>query len=271
MKRLGCAIGVFAVACASVFGAEEWKLVWADEFDQPNGSAPDGTNWVYDLGGDGWGNNELESYTDRRENSRIEDGLLIIEARREGFKGKDGKARDYTSARLKTLGKQSWKYGRIEARMKLPRGQGIWPAFWMMGDDVEKAGWPDCGEIDIMEHIGKEPAKVHGTIHGPGYSGAGGIGGSYTLPNGKLIADDFHVFAIEWQTNKITWFIDDHAYFSVRPERLPAGKKWAYDHPHFILLNLAVGGNWPGNPNASTEFPQRLVVEYVRVYERSKR
>jgi beta-glucanase (GH16 family) len=268
MKLLLSALAIFAAACGPVFGAEQWKLVWADEFDQPNGSAPNPTNWVYDLGGDGWGNNELQSYTDRRVNSRIENGQLIIEALGEKFTGKDRKPRDYTSARLKTLGKQSWAYGRIEARMKLPRGQGMWPAFWMMGADIHKLGWPTAGEIDIMENIGKEPGIVHGTIHGPGYSGSGGIGGSYTLPDGEAIADDFHVFAIEWHTNKITWFLDDHAYFTVTPEKLPAGKKWVYDHPHFILLNLAVGGHWPGNPNSTTQFPQRLAVDYVRVYER---
>jgi len=210
----------------------------------------------------------LESYTDRRANSRIENGHLVIEALQEEFAGKDGKKRDYTSARLKTLGKQSWAYGRIEARMKLPRGQGVWPAFWMMGDDIGVKGWPTAGEIDIMENIGKEPGTVHGTIHGPGYSGPGGIGGPYTLSNGKVFAEDFHLFAIEWETNKITWFVDDHAYFSVTPEKLPAGKKWVYDHPHFILLNLAIGGHWPGNPNETTKFPQQLLIDYVRVYSR---
>jgi beta-glucanase (GH16 family) len=259
---------MFALAFPSAFAGEGWRLVWSDEFDQPNGSAPNPTNWVYDLGGNGWGNAELEGYTDRRENSRIENGNLVIEAREEKFTGKDGKPRNYTSARLKTLGKQSWAYGRIEARMKLPRGQGVWPAFWMMGDDIRKAGWPSAGEIDIMENIGKEPATVHGTIHGPGYSGPGGIGAPYKIPNAKPLADDFHIFAIEWETNRITWFLDDHAYFSVTPEKLPPGKKWVYDHPHFILLNLAIGGHWPGNPDSSTKFPQQLLIDYVRVYRR---
>lgn len=166
MKFLICLLAF----CFSANGAEVWKLTWADEFDQPNGSAPNPTNWVYDLCGNGRGNNELEAYTDRRANSRIENGQLVIEALPEKFKGKDGKERDYTSARLKSLGKQAWKYGRIEARMKLPRGQGIWPAFWMMGDDVRKAGRPTCGEIDIIENIVKEPSMVRGTIHGPGGS-----------------------------------------------------------------------------------------------------
>jgi beta-glucanase (GH16 family) len=259
---------LLVVSALEVFAADQLKLVWSEEFDQPDGSAPNATNWVYDLGGNGWGNNELQTYTDRRENSRIESGMLVIEAKQEKFAGKDGKEREFTSARLKTLGKQSWTYGRIEARMKLPKGQGIWPAFWMMGDDVRKAGWPRCGEIDIMEHIGKEPRQVHGTVHGPGYSGAGGIGKGYTLPDRKPVADDFHTFAIDWEKDKITWLVDGNAYFTLRADQLPAGKKWVFDHPHFILMNLAVGGNWPGKPDATTAFPQRLVVDYVRAYAR---
>ena len=260
------AIAALAATSLPASADEDWKLIWSDEFDAPNDSAPNPTNWVYDLGGNGWGNNELQTYTDRRANSRIENGMLIIEALKEKFTGKDGKERDYTSARLKTLGKQSWTYGRIEARMKLPQGQGIWPAFWMMGDDVNKVGWPRCGEIDIMEHIGKEPAKVFGTIHGPGYSGAKGIGGNFTFPDARKLADDFHTFAIEWQTNKIDWLIDGHRYFTITPEKLPAGQKWVFDKPHFILLNLAIGGNWPGMPDATTALPQKLIVDYVRVF-----
>lgn len=267
MKRYYMLAGVFLGILSSAHAQPTpgWRLVWADEFQQPNGSAPPATNWVFELGGRGWGNNELQTYTDRSENVRIEDGMLVIEARKEDFAGKDKVARHYTSGRLKTLGKQAWKYGRIEARMKLPKGQGIWPAFWMMGDDVSKVGWPRCGEIDIMENIGKEPEIVHGTIHGPGYSGAGGIGGS--RKTGAPLAGDFHLFAIEWTTNQIRWLLDGQEYFKVTPEKLPAGKTWVYDKPHFILLNLAVGGHWPGNPDASTDFPQKLLVDYVRVYQ----
>lgn len=252
----------------SVRAADQWKLVWSDEFDQPNGSAPNATNWVYDVGGGGWGNNELQSYTDRRENSRVENGMLVLEAKQEKLTGKDGKEREFTSARLKTLGKHSWTYGRIEARMKLPRGQGIWPAFWMLGDDITKVGWPRCGEIDIVEHIGKEPTKIHGTIHGPGYSGANGIGKPYTLPDGKAAAEDFHVFAVDWEKDKIAWSIDGTTYFTLTADKLPAGTKWVFDHPHFILLNLAVGGNWPGKPDETTVFPQQFLIDYVRVYAR---
>jgi beta-glucanase (GH16 family) len=155
----------------------QWQRSWSDEFDSADGSRPDPSRWVYDPGGNGWGNEELETYTDRAENSRIEGGALVITARAEKFTGADGFPRDYTSARIKTLGRFSQLYGRFEARIKIPRGQGIWPAFWMMGVNIDTRGWPDDGEVDIMENIGREPTTVHGTFHGPGYSGAGGIGG----------------------------------------------------------------------------------------------
>ena len=246
-----------------------WQLAWSDEFDQPDGSAPSSTNWVYDLGGGGWGNQELETYTNRRVNSRIEGGALVIEAREESFTGTDHIARDYTSARLKTQGRAAWVYGRIEARMKLPYGQGIWPAFWLLGTNISTTGWPGCGEVDIMENIGREPSTVHATLHGPGYSGGKGIGTGKTLPGGQKLSDAFHVYSIEWETNRIRWFFDDQLYFTVTPAQLPTDAKWVFDHPHFIILNLAVGGGWPGNPDGTTVFPQRLVVDYVRVYKPS--
>ena len=242
---------------------QDWKLVWSDEFNQAEGSAPDASKWSYEMGGNGWGNNELEYYTDRTNNVRIEDGKLVIEARAEAFSGKN-----YTSARLLTKGKWSWTYGRIEARIKIPRGQGIWPAFWMLGTNIGAAGWPACGEIDIMENIGREPALIHGTVHGPGYSGSGGIGGPAALPGGAVFADGFHVYAIECESNRISWFVDDQPYFNLTPARLPQKAQWGFNQPKFLLLNLAVGGAWPGNPNAETTFPQRLVVDYVRIYDK---
>jgi beta-glucanase (GH16 family) len=223
---------------------------------------------VYDLGGGGWGNNELQTYTNRRVNSRIERGQLVIEARRESFTGTDGKSREYTSARLKTLGRFATTYGRVEARIQVPRGQGIWPAFWMLGTNIASVGWPACGEIDIMENIGREPYTVHGTLHGPGYSGGSGIGGTFKLPGGGRFADGFHVFATEWEPDRIRWFVDGQLFFTANRKSLPAKAKWVFDQPMFILLNLAVGGNWPGNPDATTSFPQRLLVDYVRVYGR---
>ena len=204
----------------------------------------------------------------RLANGSQQNGNLVIKVLQEKYTGADGVTRNYTSARLKTQGKFSQAYGRFEARIKIPRGQGIWPAFWMLGDDVDKAGWPACGEIDIMENIGKEPSLVHGTIHGPGYSGAKGIGAPDSLPANQPFADDFHVFAVEWEPNTIRFYVDDHLYATRTPADLPPGAQWVYDHPFFILLNVAVGGDWPGNPDASSTFPQTMLVDYVRVYER---
>lgn len=238
-----------------------WTLVWADEFSLPDGSAPDSRRWAYDTGASGWGNNEWQYYTSRTNNARIENGHLVIEARKESFSGAD-----YTSARLKTQGKASWRYGRIEARIQIPRGQGIWPAFWMLGTNITSVGWPKCGEIDVLENIGREPTTVHGTVHGPGYSGGDGIGGAFSLSNNAAFADDFHVYAVEWTTNSIQWFVDGQQYFSLTPASLPSGAAWVFAEPQFLILNVAVGGNWPGNPDATTEFPQRMLVDYVRVY-----
>jgi beta-glucanase (GH16 family) len=266
-----CGFIVCACAAAQAGGTQlssaQWTLVWSDEFNGPNGSAVDPSKWVSETGGGGWGNNELESYTNRTQNAYQQDGNLVIKILQEKITGADGIARNYTSARLKTLGKFSQTYGRFEARIKIPRGQGIWPAFWMMGDDIEKAGWPTGGEIDIMENIGKEPALIHGTIHGPGYSGEHGISASCGQPKtGEAIAEDFHIFAVEWEPNVIRFYMDDHLYATRTPADLPSGAKWVYDHPFFLLLNVAVGGDWPGNPDATTVFPQTMLVDYVRVY-----
>lgn len=261
---------VLAWTICAAHAAGEWKLVWSDEFAQPDGTLPNPIHWTHDLGGQGWGNNELQTYTSRSNNARIENGRLVIEAHREDFTGTDGVARKYTSARLKTQSKAEWAYGRFEARIKIPHGQGLWPAFWMLGTNFTSAGWPKCGEIDIMENVGREPYEVHGTIHGPGYSGGNGIGGGFTLGGGAQFADDFHVFAVEWTTNLLRWYVDDRAYFTLSPTNLPSGTKWVFTRPQFLLLNLAVGGNWPGNPNSATVFPQRLEVDYVRVYSLSR-
>lgn len=260
-KNLGMVALCVLFASAGTATADDWRLVWSDEFDQADGSVPDASKWSYETGGNGWGNNELEYYTSRTNNVRIEDGKLVIEARAENFAGKH-----YTSARLLTKGKWAWTYGRIEARIKIPRGQGIWPAFWMLGTNIASASWPTCGEIDIMENIGREPGLIHGTVHGPGYSGSGGIGGPGSLPGDAAFADDFHVYSIDWETNRIRWFVDGQLYFTLTPANLPPGTKWVYNQPEFLLLNLAVGGAWPGNPDAATTFPQRMVVDYVRVY-----
>jgi beta-glucanase (GH16 family) len=242
--------------------------VWSDEFNGP-GSAVDPTKWVLETGGNGWGNDELEYYTKRPQNAFVEDGNLVIKVLDEKYTGADGVSRNYTSARLKTQGKFSQTYGRFEARIKIPRGQGIWPAFWMLGDDIDKVGWPKCGEIDIMENIGKEPYLVHGTIHGPGYSGGESIGKMYALSGELKYADDFHIYAVEWEPNAIRFYVDEHLYVTRTPADLPKDAKWAYDHPFFLLLNVAVGGGWPGNPDATSTYPQTMLVDYVRVYKKA--
>jgi len=243
-----------------------WALAWDDEFNGAKGDVPDRSKWVIETGGDGWGNNELEYYTNRVENVQVSQGNLIITARREGYSDSQGVFRGYTSARLKTLGKFSQRYGRFEARIKIPAGQGVWPAFWLLGDDITQVKWPNCGEIDIMENIGKEPGTIHGTIHGPGYSGDKGIGSAYTLPDAKKFADDYHLFAVEWEPQVIRFYVDDKLYATRTPADLPPGTKWVFDHPFFLVLNLAVGGDWPGEPDVHTKFPQSMLVDYVRVY-----
>ena len=225
---------------------------------------------MFDVGGNGWGNQELESYTDRPRNASLNgEGALAIQALRETYAGPDGVTREYTSARLKTQGTFEQAYGRFEARLEIPRGQGLWPAFWMLGEDIGALGWPRCGEIDVMENIGREPKTVHGTIHGPGYSGGGGIGATFTLPGGALVADDFHVFAVEWEPAAIRFYVDASLYATRTPADLPAGQRWVFDHPFFLLLNVAVGGSWPGSPDATTVFPQVMLADYVRVYRRN--
>ncbi|MBX3058038.1 MAG: glycoside hydrolase family 16 protein [Anaerolineae bacterium] len=233
-----------------------WTLVWQDEFD---GTEIDSTYWTHETGGNGWGNAEWEYYTNLPTNSFIEDGKLVIQALKEDYGG-----RPYTSARLITRDKLEVEYGRVEARIQLPFGQGIWPAFWMLGNNIFRKAWPTAGEIDIMEYIGREPNTVYGTVHGPGYSGGNGIGDSINL--GKPVADDFHVFAIEWEPEEIRWYVDEVLYHTVTPTDLPDGATWVFDHPFYLLLNVAVGGRWPGYPDDTTTFPQQMLVDYVRVY-----
>ncbi|MGX1313878.1 beta-glucanase (GH16 family) [Streptomyces calvus] len=242
-------------------------VTWSDEFDGAAGTAPDPAKWTLETGGTGNGNNELQYYTNSTDNAALDgNGNLVITAR----KNTDSALQcwygpcQYTSARLNTANTFTQAYGHFEARIKIPRGQGIWPAFWMLGNDLGSVGWPNSGEIDIMENVGNEPNTVHGTLHGPGYSGSGGIGAPYSLPDGRAFADDFHVFAVDWSPEKITWSVDGQTYQTRTPADL-GGNKWVYDHPFFLILNLAVGGNWPGSPDGSTQFPQTMTIDYVRV------
>lgn len=248
-----------ASTAAKITPPPGYRLVWSDEFD---GEKIDTQNWTYDIGAGGWGNGEAEYYTDRSENARIENGLLVIEARQEKYD-----SAYYTSARLKTKGLQNFQYGRIEARLKVPAGKGMWPAFWMLGSTFDGTNWPDCGEIDIMEYIGKEPDLIMGTAHGPGYSGALGI--SKWNRQTFDIADDFHTYAIEWQEGQIDWYFDGTLYHTVK--RADVGEReWVFDQPFFIILNLAVGGQLAGPIGLDVTFPRQVLVDYVRVFEKAQ-
>jgi beta-glucanase (GH16 family) len=240
-----------------------WTLTWSDEFDGAAGAAIDGSKWGFDTGAGGWGNGELEDYTNRTDNVRLDgNGHLEIVARAESFEGAN-----YTSGRINTGGKFSQAYGRFEARIQLPQGKGIWPAFWTLGGNIGQAGWPGCGELDIMEAVGDFSVN-HGSAHGPGYSGGAALTGTYKLPSGSL-ADGFHTYAIEWEPNVVRWYVDDVLYETRTPADVPAGGTWVYDHPFFVIMNVAVGGGWPGPPDGTTQFPQTMTVDYVRVYAKS--
>jgi beta-glucanase (GH16 family) len=236
---------------------------FTDDFTGPAGAGIDTSKWHFETG-DNVNNHERQWYTSGTNNAALDgQGNLVITAKKENpgnYNCWYGRC-EYTSARLSTQGQFTQTYGRFEARMKLPRGQGMWPAFWMLGADIGNVGWPNSGEIDIMENVGFEPNAVHGTIHGPGYSGAGGIGAAYNGPN---FSDDFHTYAVDWAPNQIKWYVDGNLYQTRTPADLN-GNRWVFDHPFYLILNLAVGGYWPGDPNSSTVFPQRLVVDYVRV------
>ena len=239
------------------------ELIWSDEFD---GASIDEENWTYDIGGWGWGNGEAQYYTDRPENVRVQNGLLVIESRFERYENSY-----YTSARLKTQGLQEFRYGYIEARIKVPEGAGLWPAFWMLGANFDRdtenpndSNWPDVGEIDIMEYVGREPDLVVGTIHGPGYAGAGGL----TTWNRQdfPIADDWHTYAIDWDSDGIRWYFDGEQYAEKTPASV-GDREWVFDQPFFIILNLAVGGTLAGPIALDLEFPRYVHVDHVRVYQ----
>lgn len=239
-----------------------WRLIWQDEFDGAAGQSPNNTNWTFDIGtgNNGWGNQELQYYTDRPQNISLDgEGNLVITARRELFGGMP-----FTSARIKTQGLFEQAYGRFETRMKLPYGPGIWPAFWLLGSDIETVGWPNCGEIDIMELRGQQPNLIAGTVHGPGYSGGNSISKSFGFEQ-KRFDTDFHLFAVEWGVNYLRFYVDDILYQEIKPKDLSG--RWVFDKPFFIILNVAVGGNYVGFPTSQTPFPQTMIVDYVRVYQ----
>ena len=247
-----------------LYAQNNYQLVWADEFDYTG--LPDSTKWSYDVGDGcpnvcGWGNNELEYYTEkRRENARVEEGQLIITAKKEEIENKE-----YSSARLVTRGKGDWTYGKIQIRAKLPTGLGTWPAIWMLSTDWSYGGWPESGEIDIMEHVGYEPDSIYGTVHTKAYNHSIG-----TQKGGRILIsdceDEFHIYTIEWTQNKIDFFVDENKYFTFEKES--GSDKWPFDKRFHLLLNIAVGGNWGGVKGVDESvFPQEMKVDYVRVYQ----
>jgi beta-glucanase (GH16 family) len=254
-------LGATATAAPAVPAA----ATFTDDFSGAAGSGVDGSKWVQETGNNGGNNHELQWYTSGTGNAAMDgSGHLVITAKREGGHTCWNGPCQYTSARMNTAGRFTQTYGHVEARMQIPRGQGMWPAFWMLGDNIGSVGWPASGEIDVMENVGFEPGTIHGTLHGPGYSGANGLGGGYTLPSGQAYADGFHTFAVDWAPNSVSFSMDGHVY-ETRTSADTNGNQWVFNHPFFLILNLAVGGDWPGSPDGNTPFPAKLVVDYVHV------
>lgn len=243
----------------------KWDLVWSDEFTGSEGTSPDTTHWTFDLGtGDnGWGNSELQYYTKNAGNVQQDgNGLLMITAKKESYAGSG-----FTSARIKTKGLFAQTYGRYEARIKTPSGPGIWPAFWMLGANIDTVPWPQCGEIDILEQRGQQPAVTWGSVHGPGYSGGNAVSKAYGLKDGRFDAN-FHIYAVEWDEDYIDYYVDNFLYQRITPDDVTG--EWVFDHPFFLLLNVAVGGNFVGFPTSETPFPQTMYIDYVKVYKQAK-
>jgi beta-glucanase (GH16 family) len=273
LALLGAAMAVLAAAAPA---RAQWTLAWSDEFNGPSGAAPDPAKWRYDTGGGGFGNGELQVYCAPGSNAspcsaantnifQNGAGQLVIRARNSGG--------TWTSGRMKTQGAAQFQYGRIEARLRLPVGAGLWPAFWMLGTDITSVGWPQCGEQDIMEWVQQYgPSTTSSTLHGPGYSGGGGVGRTFTFPGGGRTDDgNFHVYGVIWSPNQMQFYRDDHTrpFVTFTPASIPGGTQWVFNHPFFLILNLAVGGGFPGNPNSTTPNPASMLVDWVRVYQPS--
>ena len=268
-------LNLFILGVANADAPKGYKLVWSDEFTPtvnhklgqptPVPGAPDSLKWDYTLKKDN--QDELQTYTTSTQNASVvkdKEALDGYALKIQAIKDKKG---TLTSARLATKDKYSFQYGYVECRAKLPYGQGMWPAFWMLGTDIDKVSWPACGEVDIMEAIGKDPGINYGSIHGPGYIG-GKLGDKYTLPNGELYKDAYHTFAIEWTPKRVKFFMDDKLYANFTPKDLPPDSTWAFEHPFYLILQLALGGSWGENPDDTTVFPQSLMVDYVHVYQK---
>ncbi|HAQ38060.1 MAG TPA: glycoside hydrolase [Saprospirales bacterium] len=270
MKQIRSVILIILLASGPLFSIycqhnvhEGYKLIWSDEFEYSG--LPDSSKWGFETKGNahGWGNNEKQFYTERNlSNAVVEDGVLKIIARKEQKENKN-----YTSARLSSQAKAAFKYGLIEARAKLPAGKGTWPAIWMLGSNRLTAGWPDCGEIDIMEHVGYEPDSVHGTIHTAAYNHIKG-----TQKGGSVFIEDpysaFHVYGIEWTPDRMDFLLDGKVYYYVENEHL-SDKEWPFDQPFYLIMNVAIGGNWGGKKGIDDSiFPVEMIVDWVRVYQK---
>ena len=257
IQNIGTYLPVDGTGYAGATSYPGMTLAWSDEF---TANYINSNNWSYDTGGSGWGNNELEYYTNSNKNAYTTGGYLVIEARKETMG-----TNNYTSARMISKDKKTFTYGRIDFRAKLPKGQGIWPALWMLGNNIGTTPWPACGEIDIMELLGHEPQKTYGTVH---WGTAGGasthIGGNYSLAS-LTFNDKFHLFSLKWDADKLSFLIDDVVFFTANKSQVNGN--YPFDKPFFFIMNVAVGGNWPGNPDATTVFPQRMIVDYVRVFQ----
>jgi beta-glucanase (GH16 family) len=243
-------------------GVRGWSLAWSEEFDGDPGAPADPRIWQMETGAGGWGNEELQYYTDGSENVFLDGaGHLAIVVRQPDPKLRDGRYSGcaYTSARLISKDRVALRYGLVKARIQVPDGRGIWPAFWMLGQDIDSAGWPQCGEIDVMEVLGQDPAVVHG----PGYSGAAGVTASHRA--GVSLAAGFHVYCVAWEPSRIRWYLDDQLYATVVPGDL-RGRPWVFDHDCYLLINVAVGGTFPGNPDSTVTFPRTMLIDYIRHY-----
>lgn len=259
-----------------------WTLAWSDEFDAPADTPPDSRKWVAETGDNGWGNDELEYYCapgssegpcDPKKPNAVQDGkgFLVLQALKNS-------AGTWTSGRFKSFGLAEFQYGRIEARIRLPVGAGLWPAFWLLGVDKSSTGWPSCGEIDVMENVpagvpgGLGPDTVKATLHGPGYSGVHGEGRNYKLPSGGRVDDGFHLYGALWSKGRVRFYVDDRTkpYLTLTPKDIPKGSAWVFDKPFYLIMNLAVGGSWPKNPDAGTPNPAKMLVDYVRVYKENR-
>ena len=242
-------------------------VIWHDEFDGPAGALPDARKWGVIRGGGGFGNNELQYYTPRTSNIALDGaGHLVITALRGQFTGSDGVTRNYTSAAIQTKGRFDVKYGRLEARIKIPDGRGLWPAFWAVGSDVDSVGWPRSGEIDMMENVGNDPFTIFGSIHGPQAGLADGYAITTNRHSSRSLAAGFHVYGVTWSYDKLVYTLDGVPYATYTPSTLSGGQAWVFNKPFFLIVNLAVGGTSPGSPDAATRFPAKMLVDWVRVY-----